>query len=745
MPLAQDLNELIRKFGMAMATAAEKVLHPVHVPGDAEPDLAPIEANRTNLSKRPFKLFPSQRVKIAAMVKGMARYKRLWLVAEMGCGKSPMSVAAAWAFFRSRGRPDFKALVLCPGHIVRKWRREAEWALPGAYVKVARCFHDFLAWRDKAKGHAGPSVLVVSKETAKLGFDVDKPCGARRKILERTLDAGGKVCGSSVEMAACPDCGAILHEDTDNGRRAVSYDEYIANNEPCRCEGCGERLSTNARGFRSNPHLDRFIQRKMPNFFDLLIADEVHELAGAETIQGNTFGTLASACRYTLALTGTLIGGRAEDLHAPLWRMSAGLLRRRGFDLGPLRGGRVGAISRNARGFTMGYGVMERQICRDASDDVTGTVQRGACGRRREFKTIELTKPGISPDLFNHFLLGRAVFMSLSELGPALPTIERILEPCPMSPPLRTAYDTLDKTLEEALKRKAACGGKRKGPPALATIRIQALDAYADKPFGWSPITCPRYDDNGIRCGSEVVAVPEDLGDGHLDGKDRRMVELCKKEVKQGRKCCVYPVFTGRHDVRPKIMKALAEAGLRTVLMPDTVLPVAREDWIARHVEEMDVLIVHPKRVMTGLDLVQFPTLIWFQLGYSTHVLRQASARARRPIQTQPCKVIFLFYERTIQEKALALMGEKEAASQALEGTFDTRALKALMNGGEDSDIMAALARSLERGAPKVNAKAAWSKLTEKPAFMPMHAPVRPVLRPMLARRQLSQQFLFDM
>ena len=31
-----------------------------------------------------------------------------------------------------------------------------------------------------------------------------------------------------------------------------------------------------------------------------------------------SFGTLAAACRYTIALTGTLIGGRASDLHAPL-------------------------------------------------------------------------------------------------------------------------------------------------------------------------------------------------------------------------------------------------------------------------------------------------------------------------------------------------------------------------------------------------------------------------------------------
>lgn len=141
--------------------------------------------------------------------------------------------------------------------------------------------------------------------------------------------------------------------------------------------------------------------------------------------------------------------------------------------------------------------------------------------------------------------------------------------------------------------------------------------------------------------------------------------------------------------------------------MPDTVKPEAREDWIEKHMNEMDVLIVQPKRVMTGLDLVGFPSLIWFQVGYSTHVLRQASARARRPTQTKPCKVIFLYYQGTIQEPALALMGEKEAVSQALEGVFDTNAQRAMMNGGQKDDIISALANRLESGQ-KMDARAAW-------------------------------------
>lgn len=132
--------------------------------------------------------------------------------------------------------------------------------------------------------------------------------GDRPAIFERFEDSAAEIeVTRMVDVACCPRCGRIVQDGEEESSEPVSYEEYIARNEPIACRHCGDRLLTNARGFRKNPHIDRYIQRKMKGVFDLLIADEVHELAGAETIQGNTFGTLASACRYTLALTGTLI------------------------------------------------------------------------------------------------------------------------------------------------------------------------------------------------------------------------------------------------------------------------------------------------------------------------------------------------------------------------------------------------------------------------------------------------------
>ena len=753
MPLARDLNDLIHRYGGAIAAGAESVLHPRHSPGGLLPDLSAIEKCRSKATGKPFMFYPSQQEKIAGTLAGLKAKGRVWMVCEMGCGKSPMSLAAAWSLLHRR---PFRLLVMCPGHIVRKWRREVDWAIPGVICRIIRNFTDLLKFEESARSTSASMVAVIGKDTAKLGFDVDQPCAAKRRMkLHVRLNSKDEILPGDkptiwkslpdsaaeievtriVDVAYCPRCGKIVQDGDEESSEPVIYDEYIARNEPATCKHCGDKLLTNARGFRKNPHIDRYIQRKMKGVFDLLIADEVHELAGAETIQGNTFGTLASACRYTLALTGTLIGGQALDLHAPLWRMSAELLNQRGFNIQNLGGARISAIARNQRGFVTRYGVMEHQVvrsCRGDADDFSGRVQRGACGRRKSYKTNERPRPGISPDLFNHFLLDRAVFMSLDELGPALPTLERVLVSCKMSPALKEAYDKLDGELKDAIKSRV----NGKGPPGLAATRVQALDAYLDKPYGWNPITAPAYDEEGRRCGTETVACPADLGDDHSDTKDEKLVEIVRAELSEGRRCAIYPQFTGVHDVRPKLLKLMTDAGIKSLIMPDTVKPEAREDWIEKHLPEMDVLIVHPKRVMTGLDLIAFPSLIWFQTGYSTHVLRQASARARRPTQTQPCKVFFLYYAGTIQETALALMGEKEAASQALEGTFDTNALRQMMNGGENDDILAALATTLESGK-KIDARAAWN------VPKPKTKPKSPIIRP--EPRAWQQGFLFDM
>jgi hypothetical protein len=63
-----------------------------------------------------------------------------------------------------------------------------------------------------------------------------------------------------------------------------------------------------------------FVGRYMPHWFDFAIADELHQLAG-DTVQGNGLGVLGRAAKRLIALTGTLMGGYADDLFNIFYRM----------------------------------------------------------------------------------------------------------------------------------------------------------------------------------------------------------------------------------------------------------------------------------------------------------------------------------------------------------------------------------------------------------------------------------------
>ena len=140
-----------------------------------------------------------------------------------------------------------------------------------------------------------------------------------------------------------------------------------------------------------------------------------------------------------------------------------------------------------------------------------------------------------------------------------------------------------------------------------------------------------------------------------------------------------------RHGFRVAVMKA------------DAVAPERREAWVADRVKEgIDVMICHPRLVQTGLDLIDFPTLCWFETDYSVYVMRQASRRSWRIGQTRPVKVVFMAYRNTLQADALKLVAKKLQSSLAVEGELPEDGLAAY--GDDGDDLMMALARKIVSG-----------------------------------------------
>ena len=121
------------------------------------------------------------------------------------------------------------------------------------------------------------------------------------------------------------------------------------------------------------------------------------------------------------------------------------------------------------------------------------------------------------------------------------------------------------------------------------------------------------------------------------------------------------------------------------------------------------MVICHPKLVETGLDLLDFPTIIFYESGYSLHTLRQASRRSWRIGQRRPVRVKFLCYEGTMQTSCLRLMGKKLLVALTMEGKFAGEGLQSI---DEDDDMLSAMARELvERNGIGESADAVWKGL----------------------------------
>jgi len=78
--------------------------------------------------------------------------------------------------------------------------------------------------------------------------------------------------------------------------------------------------------------------------------------------------------------------------------------------------------------------------------------------------------------------------------------------------------------------------------------------------------------------------------------------------------------------------------------------------------------LIHLRKLETGIDLLDFPTIIWMAIDYSVYTVLQASRRSWRIGQTRPVKVYYFAYEDTIQDDALQLVAAKVAASLRVNG-----------------------------------------------------------------------------
>jgi len=731
-PLSLSLQDFVDEFGDELLDSLNRANPPVYAG-------APRARRQLVVANLKRKLFPAQADVVHAAAELLVdRGERAAIVnGEMGCGKTTVGIGLA-AVFNAEGYR--RTLVLSPPHLVYKWRREIQETVAGARVWVLNG-PDTLVKLIKLREQlgvqpAGQEFFVLGRVRMRMGFHW-KPVFT----LRRTRHG---------DVAACPGCGHVVADLDGEPINPVALQA-----EECRrkCSHCAAPLWTLIRprslsgrdqssavlkalkriptigevtaqrlmqkfgeGFlasmlgdnihefinlmdangelvfsdRQAARMERamanmefgfgeggyqpseFIKRYLPQgTFDLLIADEAHEYKNGGSAQGQAMGVLAAKARKSLLLTGTLMGGYGDDLFYLLFRALPGRMIEDGY-----RPSASGSMTSAAMAFMRDHGVLK-----DIYSESAGTAYKTARGTKVSVRTVKA--PGFGPKGVLRCILPFTIFLKLRDIGGnVLPLYDEEFREVQMDAAQAAAYRDLAGRLTAELKQALA----RRDTTLLGVV-LNVLLAWPDCCFRSETVLHPRSRNT-------LAFVPAQFNEFEVMPKERELIEICKEEKAQGRRVLAYTVYTGTRDTTSRLKGLLEQEGFKVAVLRASVDASRREDWIAEQLDRgIDVLITNPELVKTGLDLLEFPTIVFMQSGYNVYSLQQAARRSWRIGQKQSVRVIYLGYAGSSQMTCLELMAKKIMVSQSTSGDVPESGLDVLNQDGDSVEV--ALARQL--------------------------------------------------
>ena len=309
-------------------------------------------------------------------------------------------------------------------------------------------------------------------------------------------------------------------------------------------------------GYQASEYIKRYLPK---GFFSLLIADEAHDYKSAHSAQGQAMGVLADQVKKIVLLTGTLMGGYADDLFFLLWRISPRTMIEDGY-----RYNARGSLGSAAMAFLETHGVLKKTF-RKSKEDSDFRTARG----KRE--TMHVTKaPGFGPLGIMQYLLPVTVFIKLRDIdGQVLPPYSEHFVNVEMTAAQTAEYVPLERKLMDCLRQALVSGDH-----CLLGVVINCLLAWPDCCFREEIVRHPRTQ-------SLLKKVPAVLSDD-ASPKEEEMLKLCLDAKNAGRRTLLYTVYTGTRDTAGRLKSLLERAGLKPAVLRANVPADRREDWL-RH------------------------------------------------------------------------------------------------------------------------------------------------------------------
>jgi superfamily II DNA or RNA helicase len=668
-------------------------------------------------------LYPAQKHCVAALCLQLKEKKNAILSGEMGVGKTRMGAVVSSAMGYKR------TLVACPPHLVPKWIREIKEAIPGANVVHLQNITDVDHWMDLDEEEQEQyGIIKFTTARAASGWrhcfdywryiDDDK----NREFIQRAADieegrpikmlppkeyamwknwqswralisrrgARNPTTGESIvdkkgriiPIADLERSKVMRVEETPKKPKEFQHSRERKWHNPAwqfTRQGDPEmptfldhakatkKIMLSPNGQRPTIPADRYptrgkvriadyIKKKYPLRIDLTIFDEIQKLKGGHSDQGMALARLAKASRHSLSMTGTIYGGKASTIFHILYRTDDKMRR--------------DYTDEQATGKAR---IMARQWINDFGMYTWSETEREnpasslQSGTKTKTSSPPKEAPGSSPAMLP-YLLNITVFLSLIDLGIALPEFEEHSVEIAPEGRMKDRLVDFDQTFGQKMRQRLSRGDK-----SLLASYLMAMIMWPDSPWRDEIITDPKTRHTPLE---KVIGHikklrpfrPEEHGTWHP--KETAMLNKTVDEVRRGRNVLILCEQTRIRDITKEWAKMLKEKGVKAVVLDSQKVPAAkREAWIAQQRKKgVQVLISHAKSVETGLDLLEYSTIMWMMINYSVYTVLQASRRSYRIGQEKKVKVYYFYYGQTMQESAVRLVAAKAAAAYQTTG-----------------------------------------------------------------------------
>ena len=504
--------------------------------------------------------------------------------------------------------------------------------------------------------------------------------------------------------------------------------------------------------------LKRALKSRTNKAFDYLIIDEAHEMQNPFSLQGQVYRELVNVSHKTLIMTGTLTNGYTSSLYYILYPILTWYFKEKGYGFHDVDTfvEHYGQKKQTRFGNTLdkGHKSVKLQELPRTSDRIVSFLSPFTAWVKIEDLNIKmpsyseeaitaLQDPIIAEGLnwytqniidyirnvninyINNFGLRmmyiqnnpfmRNEFEIISFFDDSQEIYYESLENLKkLSKFSFVKYSIIEirnkKGTEENIRKKIKLVIQYPGIQALITEKRNIENSTSN-------IRIDSIDENS----NLISSINSEITEETILPKEQLLINRIKADLIVGRNVLLYSIYNKVAQIDKRLYKVLLQTGVVTeeeiAILPENLQSKDIEKWIEEH--PVKILIASPIKLATGLDLVQFPSIKFYETGTNLRVIQQASRRSWRAVgQKFPVTVEFFAYAG-IQANLLKLIGKKLRAAATADGRkVDDSQLSAVFD--DDKALTKVLNKIADEIENSESSKADFSNIYEPNKLRPL-------------------------